>query len=483
MIWLDELQTGAFIAITHFLGLIAAFHALRYTRTSQGAVAWAVSLLSIPYITLIPYLFLGSSRFIGYAASRRRGDQHIRSRRQQRGNTTPFGGCAQAQEEQSSSLSAQTVHTLTALSQMSVTSENQIRLLINGKQTFAAIFAAIAQATDYIVVQFFVVRDDRLGRQLKEALLARASAGVRVYFLYDGIGSYDLSKQYLAALRAGGIDIRKFATRRFVNRFQLNFRNHRKVVVVDGQCAFVGGHNVGVEYLGEKAQCSPWRDTHIEIRGPAVADIQSTFAADWYWATQQLPIFATPLAVPGGCMDCLVLPSGPADRYETGSLLFVAMINAARSRLWISTPYFVPDEAVFAALQLAVMRGVDVRILLPGKQIDNYVTFAASTLYAHDAIHAKIKIFRYQPGFLHQKTILIDQAAAAIGSANLDNRSFRLNFELMVLTLHAGFAAEVASMLEADFALSAPVALTEFACAPAWKRATMHIARLFSPIL
>jgi cardiolipin synthase A/B len=176
------------------------------------------------------------------------------------------------------------------------------------------------------------------------------------------------------------------------------------------------------------------------------------------------------------------MASGPADAQETCSLFFVLMIHAARWRIWISTPYFVPDEAVFAALRLAVMRGVEVRVLLPARR-DQYVVFQASTLYAHDAIRAGIQIFRYQPGFMHQKAVLIDDSAAAIGSANLDNRSFRLNFELMVLTRDAVFAHQVAIMLEEDFMHAVAVELTEFSHAPAWKRTIMHVARLFSPIL
>src|SRR5260364_403304 len=178
---------------------------------------------------------------------------------------------------------------LSALAEAPFTHGNQVRALINGKHTFAAIFEAIARATEYVIVQFFVVRDDALGRKLKEALIERAAKGVRVYFLYDGIGSYDLPRHYIEALRAGGVEAREFATRRFINRFQLNFRNHRKIVIVDGKAAFVGGHNIGDEYLGAKPPLSPWRDTHIEVKGPAVIDVQFAFIEDWYWAAQRLP--------------------------------------------------------------------------------------------------------------------------------------------------------------------------------------------------
>jgi cardiolipin synthase A/B len=231
------------------------------------------------------------------------------------------------------------------------------------------------------------------------------------------------------------------------------------------------------------------------VRGPAVASIQFVFTEDWYWATQQLPDLDMPPAAPahhpndqpygqpdGHGMHCLVMPSGPADKQETCSLFFVEAINAARERIWITTPYLVPDEAVFSALRLAVLRGVDVRILIPSRR-DHRVVFAASKLYAYDSLRAGIRIFRYQPGFLHQKVVLIDSVAAAIGSANLDNRSFRLNFEIMVLTVDRGFAQEVETMLLNDFAESLEIDRNEYRRASALRRVLMHVARLFSPIL
>ncbi len=184
----------------------------------------------------------------------------------------------------------------------------------------------------------------------------------------------------------------------------------------------------------------------------------------------------------GLTMRCQVLATGPADRQETASLFFVEAINAARERVWITTPYFVPDEAVFAALRLAVMRGVDVRILIPSRR-DHYVVFEASMLYAHDAIKSGIRIYRYEPGFLHQKVMLIDDHTASIGTANLDNRSFRLNFEIILLTVDHVFAAKVAAMLTEDFSHAREIDRTEYTGAPAWRRLSMTIARLFSPVL
>jgi cardiolipin synthase len=244
----------------------------------------------------------------------------------------------------------------------------------------------------------------------------------------------------------------------------------------------VGGHNVGTEYLGEKPPLSPWRDTHIEIVGAAVMDLQLTFAEEWYWAAREVPQLIVPKTRPPEDMVCQVVASGPADKQETCSLFFMEAIQSARKRLWITTPYFIPDEAVFAALRLAVLRGVDVRILIPARP-DHHVVFLASTLYANHAIRAGVKIYRYLPGFLHQKVVLIDDEAAAVGSANLDNRSFRLNFELMVMTADGRFANDVAQMLEADFAHATRIGRDEYEHAHPVRRVIMHVAKLFAPIL
>ncbi|KUY74429.1 cardiolipin synthase [Burkholderia sp. RF4-BP95] len=477
---LDWLHLGTLILAIHVLGIIAACHAILNTRTSQGAIAWAVSLAAMPYLTLIPYLFLGRSKFSGYVDARRHEMEALRTHTPR----APWPDANATDGPAADAIGRAAVLALTRLGGMPFVGGNAVRTLVNGDATFSAILSAIDTARDYVIVQFFIVRDDALGQMLSDALLARAAAGVRCYLLYDSIGSFDLPHSYVDTLRRGGVEVHPFAThRKFVNRFQLNFRNHRKIVVVDGNCAFVGGLNVGVEYLGANRRLSPWRDTHIEIRGPVVASIQYVFAEDWHWATQTLPALATPPeALPDDAMHCLAVPMGPADKQETGSLFFVEAINAARERIWITTPYLVPDEAVIAALKLAVMRGVDVRILIPSRR-DHYVVFEASRLYARDLVDAGVKVFRYRPGFLHQKVVLIDRVAAAIGSANLDNRSFRLNFEIMVLTVDRTFADEVEAMLDADFAQAYEVDANEYRHSPAWRRIAMHVARLFAPIL
>ncbi|QLC73118.1 cardiolipin synthase [Pseudomonas sp. LPB0260] len=467
------------LAAIHTLGVLAAIHAVFTVRTAQGAIAWAVSLFFMPYLTLLPYLVFGRSRFDAYIKARRLADQEMHSAIAAL-NWRPW---VEEAITARASKAFRRLRALPRLGSMPCLANNQVQLLIDGEATFAAIFAALAEARQVILLQFFIVRDDVLGRRLHERLLERARAGVRVYILYDGIGSHALPRHYIDSLRSAGVQIHAFPTRGgLFNRFQLNFRNHRKVVVVDGERGFLGGLNVGDEYLGRKPPLAPWRDTHVEVRGPVVACLQESFAEDWFWATRQIPPLLLPEAYPSSGMLCQLITSGPADPQETGSLLFVEAIHAARERIWITSPYFVPDEALFSALRLAVLRGVDVRILLPARP-DHRVVYAASSLYAFEALRAGVRVFRYLPGFLHQKVMLIDQGACAIGSANLDNRSFRLNFEITLLTVDDAFASQVAQMLEADFARSRELVRADRHKVRHLQRLAMRVARLISPIL
>jgi cardiolipin synthase len=470
---------GYLIALIHFLGTLAAIHAVLTVRTAQGSIAWALSLVFIPYLTLIPYLIFGRSTFDAYIQARRQANLEMHTA------ITALDWRPWVEEALSArnSQAYAALRAMPKLGRMPCLANNRVRLLINGEATFSAIFQAIEQAREAVLVQFFIVHDDKLGLRLQQLLIRKAAEGVQVYLLYDSIGSHALSTTYVDVLRKAGVQVNAFATHGgWINRFQVNFRNHRKVVVVDGVRGFLGGHNVGDEYLGEKPPLSPWRDTHVEVSGPVVACLQESFAEDWFWAARKLPPLILPQSYPDDGVLCQLLASGPADPFETCSLFFVEAIHAATHRVWITTPYFIPDEAVFAALRLAVLRGVDVRILLPARA-DHRIVYAASSLYAFEAVRAGVKVLRYKPGFLHQKVVLVDEAITAIGSANLDNRSFRLNFELMLLTVDEAFAGQVAAMLEADFALARVVTKEDSQETHRLQQLGMRIARLISPIL
>ncbi|QDV47621.1 Major cardiolipin synthase ClsA [Stieleria neptunia] len=468
---------GATVFVFVLLGIVSAVQAVMTTRTSQGAVAWAITLVTWPFFAVPAYWIFGRNKFQGYVNLRRdRTSDAIDNLDDVRRQLTPYTvdlgtrfGEARALEQ---------------LARMRFTRNNDTRLLVNGRATFDAIFAEIDAATTYILVQFFIIHDDSLGRQLKDRLIAQAKRGLSVYLLYDDIGSSGIPKAFVNELTAAGVHITGMRTTRgWRNRFQINFRNHRKIVIVDGRIAFVGGHNVGDEYIGMHPRLTPWRDTHLSISGPAVLATQLAFVEDWYWATESMPdVTWEPQPSMEHDRMVFVLPSGPADDYETCGLFFTHAINSADDRIWIATPYFVPDEGVITALQLAALRGVDVRVLIPGIPDKPWIKLAAMS-YVNQVLQAGVKVYEYGDGFLHQKVVLVDEYASAIGTANFDNRSFRLNFEITVLTIDDDFTSEVEQMLLNDFAHSKEITPDDLAARRWWSVAGSQIARLFAPIL
>ncbi|MDH3695021.1 MAG: phospholipase D-like domain-containing protein, partial [Gammaproteobacteria bacterium] len=266
------------------LAFAAAIYALMTTRTSQGAIAWSISLVAMPLVSLPLYLIFGRGKFAGYVKARKAEDATLQS-------FTPTALDQKSSDHRMLYQAHDEKYTaLEHLAGGSFTQCNSASLLINGKATFDAIFAGIEQATQYILIQFFIVKDDSLGRELHSRLAAKAKEGVQVYFLYDFIGSHGLPVAYLDSLSAAGVQVEAFrSSAGHVRKFQINFRNHRKIVVIDGHTAYLGGHNVGDEYVGKHQKLSPWRDTHVKISGPAVLDIQLAFIEDWNWARQTVP--------------------------------------------------------------------------------------------------------------------------------------------------------------------------------------------------
>jgi cardiolipin synthase len=282
------------------------------------------------------------------------------------------------------------------------------------------------------------------------------------------------------------VHVAPFNTRQgWRNRFQVNFRNHRKNVVVDGEIAFIGGHNVGDEYLSRSKRFGHWRDTHTSVRGPAVQALQLSFIIDWYWATREVPRDALnwqPTPAPDGNQSILILPTGPADAEDNCLMMFLEAISAARKRFWIASPYFVPDPALFEAMKLAARRGIDVRVLLPNVP-DHYFVYLAGFDFVPEACRAGVKIHRYTDGFMHQKVFLVDEDVAAVGTANLDTRSIRLNFEVTMLSIDREFASQVAQMLQRDVANSRLSDVHDPNRHGYLFRVAIRIARLLSPVL
>lgn len=465
------------LAVFYILGILSSVHAIMNARTSQGAIAWALSLITLSPFAVPAYWIFGRRKFEGYRIVRKSvSDVMDLVPDNLRQAYTPF--ISNFGDTHPETRAAE------KLARLPLLNGNSCTLLIDGPATFDSIFEGIEKAEKYILVQFYIIHADGLGNELKARLIKSAKRGIDVYLIYDELGSLGLPASYIKELSDEGIQIFPFNTRKgHRNRFQLNFRNHRKVVVVDGKAAWIGGHNVGDEYLGRDPKVGKWRDTHVKIEGPAALAAQLSFIEDYHWATGETPRLDW-VPVTSGVSDqsVLIMPSGPADELETALLMFVHMINSARGRIWISSPYFVPDESVMDALSLARLRGVDVRILIP-EMPDNKLMYFAAYDYFDQLSECGVLFYRYHEGFIHEKVVLVDDALSAIGTANFDNRSFRLNFEITALIGDTEFTRQVQAMFEDSFSASRLMQGGDYDSKPFWFKLAVRICRLMSPVL
>lgn len=462
---------AAVLLLSEIFGVLLAIDAVMRPRSAQGAIAWSVALICIPAITIPFYLVFGRTRFEGYSEA-------IREKEEQLDERIP--GWYRAMAAVGADPHPELGHmdaVVRKLTGVPFTRGNRVELLVDAEATYGAMLEAIAAAESYVLVQFYIVRDDESGRALRDVLIERARAGVRVCFLYDEIGSIKLTERYVEAMRRESIEVSGFRTTQgFRNRFQINFRNHRKLLVVDGRTGFIGGLNLGDEYL-------QYRDTHLRIDGPAVQQIQLTFRKDWYWATRRIiEVFDEPVTKEDPGQAVSIVNTGPADPVPKCSILFSELVSTATRRMWIASPYFVPDDVMTRALQSAAKRGVDVRVLIPDEPDQRFVELASLTYY-REMMDCGVQLFRYEDRFMHHKVLLVDDELAAVGTVNLDYRSLYLNFEETALVADTKFVAEVAKMLEGDLQRCQEVQRDHLERQPLRIRVKARVARLASPLL
>jgi len=467
---LDGGAITALVLLVEAIGIICALDSVMRARTPQGSIAWALSLVFLPIVSVPLYAAFGQRRFDGKVLAHRRGRRALDRRISEvTRSTAPLHSLDPA------------LVAIAPLCRVPPTRGNDCELLIDGKATFDSIERSIDAARRCVAFQFYIIRDDRLGRRMAAALARASARGVKVMVLYDSIGSMHLAEGWCDRLRAAGVEVAAFRTSRTALPTNINFRNHRKVVIVDGAEAFLGGLNVGDEYMGESPAFGPWRDTHVRIRGPAALAVQLSFAEDWRWATgEDLP--HAEWSVPEACGEdaMAILPTGPADDLESCSLMYLHLISRAQRRLWVASPYFVPDQATFAALQSAALRGVDVRVIMPRKPDNTLVRMSALT-FIPEAMAAGIRAYSHTVGFMHQKVMLSDDLAC-VGTANLDNRSLRINFEISALAHGGTLARQVEAMFHTDFEGCHGIGLRAWTGRSWLFRAACRAARLMSPI-
>ncbi|WP_203364493.1 cardiolipin synthase [Bacillus sp. REN10] len=368
-----------------------------------------------------------------------------------------------------------------------LTEDNDITIYTDGREKFNALMNDMQQATDHIHLQYYILRLDNLGSEILKLLIEKARQGVAVKILYDEMGSRGVRKKdFQALMDAGGCVEVFFPSRVPLINLRLNYRNHRKLVIIDGKIGYVGGFNVGDEYLGLDPKFGYWRDTHLRIEGSAVHSIQTRFILDWNQASETHDIDYSDRLFPHhpsqNDISMQVVTSGPDSEWEQIKSGYIKMISSAKKSIYIQSPYFIPDASLLDALRIAALCGVDVRIMIPNKP-DHMFVYWATYSNAGELIKAGAKIYIYDNGFIHAKTIVVDEKLSSVGTANIDVRSFKLNFEVNAFIYDYDTGKKLAHIFEEDMKLSYELTEEKYQNRSNVIKFKESISRLLSPIL
>lgn len=450
-------------------------------RNPSRTVAWLVILTIFPIIGFIFYIFVGRN----IRKRRKYRDKTIDLNEYQHLITIPQNGEPQTYGGLQSKPD-KIIHLLLQNASSPMTQFNRVEILTNGEATFDAMFKHMELAKDHIHFISFIVRDDEIGRCLQALLIKKAQQGVKARMIIDGLGSRHLPPAYILELEAAGVEVAEFSPILFPYLRKVNYRNHRKIAIIDGQVGFLGGLNVGDEYLGRSKRFGFWRDTHMMVEGDAVYFLQLIFLQDWKFTTNR-SVQAESRYFPKHEMTSQPLyvqiaASGPDSDWEYILKVYFSLITNARKTVYITTPYLIPDDSILMALKTAALSGVDVRILVPGIP-DHLVVFFASRSYFTELLEAGVRIFTYHKGFIHAKILIADGEIVTLGTANFDIRSFHHNFEVSGVI----YDSDVAKRLEKDFKQdledSLELDLIPFSERPMNQKVKESVARLMSPLL
>lgn len=465
------------------LAATCIFTILRRRGEPAAMLAWIFAVVVLPVLGVALYILFGSNRVHRKARRRRRRLAHlihVLSEQAVRG----AGSSKPLQDDLPPDLAA--VEQMgRRVGGMPASGGNEVSVLQGSERTYAAIEEAIRAARHHVHLEFYIWQPDETGRRFRDLLAERAREGVECRVLLDSVGCLRLGRRFTQPWADAGVKLAFFLPLyRLPKRWSLHLRNHRKIVVIDGAAAFIGSQNVGDEYRGRLRHLSPWYDSNVRMRGPAALFAQQVFAEDWLFATRQNLLgkdyFPTP--APVGPSVVQILPSGPDhDVNALGQLLFVAVSSAQRS-ITIATPYFVPDEGMRMALIHAAYRGVRVRLVLPTRSDNRLVLWAGRSYYA-ELLEAGVEIYEFDAGMLHAKIVTIDDRWCMVGSANMDIRSFRFNFEASALVYDPQVARGLAEDVDQHIARSTRVTLRETFHRPLPAQLGEGLARLFAPLL
>jgi cardiolipin synthase len=461
-----HLGTGLAVVWVGYLVVLSGWIVLQ-KREPVATLSWVLSLAALPFVGFVIYYLLGPQRI------KRQRLKRLRSRAALAASLPQIDGHDDG---------ADLARLALATTGFSPTLA-KATLLVGGARTFDALVSAIEAAEHHVHLEYYIFEPDRTGRRVRDALAERARRGVRVRVLLDAVGSSRLTRAFLDPLHQAGAEIAWFHPFRLrrLKRPKFNLRTHRKLVVVDGRLGFTGGINI-TDDEDERLNPDAFHDLHLQLEGHVVRWLQVAFLEDWSYAAKIALRDARlwPELEPGQ-VPALVLPSGPDSPWEAIHRLHIEAITKADERVWLVTPYFVPAEAARYALTSAALRGLDVRLLVP-RVGDSRIVSAAARSYYDELLGAGVRVFEYQPRMLHSKALLVDRDLVLVGSANFDNRSFRLNFELSVLLRDPALAAELEAVYLTDLREAREI-LRERHRPPLLRQLAEASARLLSPLL
>ncbi|NQX64795.1 cardiolipin synthase [Paenibacillus alba] len=484
MNWYSHALTFLFV-----INILLAIAVVFLERRNVAATwSWLMVLLFIPILGFILYVIFGQnlSRRKLYKWNRRmleRVQTVISEQREQlMDGTLPYIDPMVSQYRD-------LIYLNVATNDAFLTQDNGVHIFTDGVAKFSDLLMKIEAAESHIHMQYYIVKNDSLGQKVMQALTKKAEQGVVVRFLYDDIGSRSLKDSFFRDfLKAGGQKAAFFPSRIPYLNYRVNYRNHRKLVIIDGQIGYMGGFNVGNEYLGLDPKFGYWRDTHLRLTGSVVRALQSRFILDWNLASETMmelePYYfpdpkqtEEPAQVP-----MQIVASGPNEAWPHFVYTFLKMIHMAKSRILLQTPYFIPEESMLNALRIAALSGIEVRIMIPQKA-DHLFVHWASLYYVGELLRAGVKCYLYDQGFLHAKTIVVDGKVASVGTANFDIRSLRLNFETNALMYHAETAKKLENTFWKDMEGCMELTLEEYDKRSLRIRFLESVSKLISPIL
>lgn len=470
---------SAFVTVSEIVSLGFVPLVLLHRKEPASTFAWILVLLAFPALGVVLFWYLGRDRIRRPIRARIAASRGMRQRLEDRitGKVTIPGALKSSWIDAQPAEMRGVMRLATKMGRADLIGGNRVELLVGAAPTYDALVESIDGAVSSVHLEFYAFRSGNAAARVLAALERAASRGVRVRLLYDAFGSLGVGRTLAPLRRRGGRAFPFFPLDPVRRAATINLRNHRKMVVVDGRIGFCGGINVGDEFL-------PWRDVMLRVEGPAVAQLQAVFVEDWFFATREdLDDDACfPLLSPCGDSIVQCVQSGPDQTVESIHRLYFAAIAAARERVWLSTPYFVPDRAMLVALETAALRGVDVRLVVPARSNHPVAKWAGESFY-DGLLAAGVRIFEYEPAMLHTKALVVDGSFATVGSANLDVRSFRLNFELVVVVYDEDIVFELTEMHASDQRASRELSQDAWARRPFFARVREGGGKLLSPLL